>query len=146
MKVLVVHGPNLNLLGEREPKIYGKISLHEINKMLMKVAVEHSIRLRILQSNHEGKLIDFIHKNRKWADGILINPAALTHYSIALRDALTAVQLPTVEVHLSDTKKREDFRKINVISDVVDKVFMGEKEKSYEKGLMYLYFLIGKKR
>lgn len=116
-KVLVLHGPNLNLLGEREPEVYGKMTLNELNKKL-KAHQKASFELRIKQSNHEGQLIDLIHLNRKWADAIVINPGALTHYSYALRDALAGVSLPVYEVHLSDIHAREEFRKISVIKDI----------------------------
>ncbi len=143
MNILVVHGPNLNLLGEREPNIYGKLTLREINLRLKAIAKKEKAALRVFQSNREGNIIDFIHRNRKWADGILINPGGLTHYSISLRDAIAAVSLPTVEVHLSNINKREKFRKTNVIRDVCVKQFMGESDESYIKGLLYLKRLSG---
>lgn len=138
MEVLVIHGPNLNLLGEREPQIYGNLTLKQINKILHGVALKNKVKIRFFQSNHEGEIIDCIHLNRKKVNGILINPAAFTHYSIAIRDAILAVQLPVVEVHLSDILEREKFRRKNVISDVTIQQFWGEKEKSYVKGLLYL--------
>ena len=116
--ILVIHGPNLNLLGEREPEIYGSKTLHDINNEIANFAKELKLLTKIYQSNSEGKLIDFIHENRKWADGIVINPGAYTHYSIAIRDAIASVNLPAIEVHLTDIMKREDFRKVSVISDV----------------------------
>lgn len=135
MNILVIHGPNLNLLGEREPEIYGRTTLTELNKKITEYARSRKVKVRIFQSNHEGKIIDFIHKNRHWAQGIVINPAALTHYSYALRDALAAVALPTVEVHLSDIHKRESFRKLSVIKPLCLSQISGEGEKSYLKGI-----------
>jgi len=138
MKILVLNGPNLNLLGEREPEIYGRITLAEINNQIMELGAKHGVEFRFLQSNHEGALIDYIHENRKWAHGILINPGAYTHYSYALRDAISAVGIPTVEVHLSDIQQREDFRKISVIAPVCVKQISGLGIQSYLKGLEFL--------
>jgi len=118
MKVLVLHGPNLNLTGFREPDIYGKKPLDEIDGELKTEADKLGIELRILQSNSEGVLIDTIQEHRRWADAIVINPGALTHYSYALRDALVSVRLPVVEVHLSNVHSREEFRRHSVIAPV----------------------------
>lgn len=107
---LILHGPNLNLLGTREPGVYGRLTLAEINEKLEETAAAAQTTLRIFQSNHEGVLIDHIHEARTWANGILINPGAYTHTSYALRDAISAVGLPTVEVHLSNIHARESFR------------------------------------
>ena len=115
MNILVLHGPNLNLLGEREPDIYGYETLDEINTELKRRAGELHVKVKTSQSNHEGDLIDLIHENRKWADALIINPGAFTHYSYALRDAITAFGKPTIEVHLSDLTKREEFRKHSVL-------------------------------
>lgn len=118
LKVLVLHGPNLNLTGFREPDVYGKKPLDEIDEDIKKAAATMNVEVRILQSNSEGTLIDTIQEHRKWADAIVINPGGLTHYSIALRDAITSVRLPVVEVHLSNVHAREEFRRHSVISPV----------------------------
>ncbi len=138
LSFLVLHGPNLNLLGEREPEIYGKMTLPEINRELIKFAKSKGIKLKIAQSNHEGELVDLLHANRKWADGIVFNPAAFTHYSYALRDAIASIQVPTAEVHLSDIKKREKFRQISVIKAVCEFQVSGLGWKSYIKGIELL--------
>lgn len=117
-QVLVLHGPNLNLTGFREPEIYGKEPLEDVDADIKSAAQNLGIEVRILQSNSEGVLIDTIQEHRSWADAIVINPGALTHYSIALRDALTAVRLPVVEVHLSNVHSREEFRRHSVIAPI----------------------------
>ena len=117
-KALILHGPNLNLTGFREPDVYGKKPLDEIDDDIKAAGVSMDIEVRILQSNSEGILIDTIQEHRRWADGIVINPGGLTHYSIALRDALSSVRLPVVEVHLSNVHGREEFRRHSVISPV----------------------------
>ncbi len=109
-KVLVLHGPNLNLLGEREPNIYGSVTLEDINQELNALASELGVELRIVQSNHEGEIVETIQNARHWADVIIINPAAYTHTSVAIRDALSAISTPTIEVHLSNIHAREGFR------------------------------------
>jgi 3-dehydroquinate dehydratase II len=118
MKILVLHGPNLNLLGTREPGVYGQLTLSAINAAITALASELGVTVEILQSNSEGAMIDSIHSAAASCDGILINPAAYTHTSVALRDAVAAVALPTVEVHLSNIHAREKFRSRSFIAPV----------------------------
>lgn len=117
-RVLVLHGPNLNLLGKREPEIYGSITLNDVNQSLERLAAEKGLEIEILQSNHEGELIDAVHRAGGKADFIIINPGAFTHYSYALHDAILAVQIPTLEVHITNIYAREEFRQKSVISPV----------------------------
>lgn len=130
-KILIIHGPNLHLLGLREPDVYGHMTLDEINAGIKKYVKGKGISLKIFQSNCEGRIIDIITANIKWADFIIINPGAFTHYSYAIRDCIKAVNIPTIEVHLSDIKNREEFRKKSVIKDVVISQIYGKGIYSY---------------
>ena len=143
MNVLVINGPNLNLLGTREPEIYGDDTLEELMMWLETnpISTEHSFKF--YQSNHEGEIIDIIHDERHWAHGILINPGAFAHYSYAMRDAITSVDIPTVEVHLSDIHNREEFRQVSVISPVCREQVSGLGKDSYLEGLKLLIKFVG---
>ncbi|MCB0076131.1 MAG: type II 3-dehydroquinate dehydratase [Anaerolineales bacterium] len=138
LSILLLHGPNLNLLGVREPAIYGAMTLRQIDEELQRWASENNVDVTTLQSNHEGALIDAIHEARHWADGILINAGAYTHTSIALRDAIAGVALPTVEVHLSNTAARESFRHHSHIAPVALGTVQGFGWHSYLLGLQGL--------
>lgn len=133
--VLVIHGPNLNLLGEREPAVYGSTTLGEINAALAALGDELGVQVETMQSNHEGAIIDAIHAARHRHGAILINPGAYTHYSIAIRDALAGVEVPAVEVHLSNVHRREEFRRTSVIAPVVVGTIAGFGAESYFLGL-----------
>jgi 3-dehydroquinate dehydratase II len=140
LEILVLHGPNLNLLGEREPEIYGRQSLSDIEEAVAARALELEVSVRFYQSNHEGALVDQIQGARAWASGILINPGAYTHTSVAIRDAITAVGLPTVELHLSNTHAREPFRHHSFIAPVALGQVQGFGWRSY---LLALEGLVG---
>ncbi len=137
-KILLIHGPNLNLLGKREPGIYGTSELDEINERMKRLAEENGAELRPFQSNSEGALIDAIHDAGSWADGIVINPGAYGHYSYAIRDALSAVHLPAIEVHISNVFAREEFRYKSVIAPVVIGCITGLGWRSYACGIQSL--------
>jgi 3-dehydroquinate dehydratase-2 len=142
MKILIVHGPNLNLLGKREPDQYGTLTLDQINEKILLQAQKENVAVKIMQANSEGEIISEIHRALGNFDGIIINPAAYTHTSVALRDALLAVALPTVEVHLSNIYQREDFRQKSMISDVAIGVISGFREQSYILGLEALIYYL----
>ena len=136
MNVLVVHGPNLNLLGTREPEVYGSTTLEDINRMHAEEAQRLGLELRIVQSNSEGDLVDAIQAAKGWAKVIVINPAAYTHTSVALRDAITAVGIPTIEVHLSNIHAREEFRHRSLLAPVAKGQIAGFGPESYRLGLL----------
>ncbi len=134
-RVLVIHGPNLNLLGMREPEIYGPVKLEEIDRALNELARELGLELRIVQTNHEGEIVETIQNARNWAQVIILNPAAYTHTSVAIPDALKAVGLPAIEVHLSNVYAREDFRQRSYLAGVVAGRIMGFGAESYTLAL-----------
>lgn len=117
-RILLLHGPNLNLLGTRQPEVYGDTTLADINEAVERRIAPYSIELRTAQSNHEGELVDLLHDAREWADGIVFNPGAYTHTSIALRDAISAIDLPVIEVHISNVHGRESFRHKSMLAGV----------------------------
>lgn len=141
-RIQVINGPNMNMLGVRETSIYGSMTLLQINEEIKKKADHLGLDLSFFQSNHEGAIVDCIQQCFQSKDGILINPAAYTHYSIAIRDALSSVGLPAVEVHLSAVDKREPFRKISVTKEVCRKQFFGKGLDSYLEALEYMNFLL----
>ena len=138
MKIIIVNGPNLNLLGEREPEIYGYETLHEINDWIKNHDVCQNLDLEFFQSNSEGAIIDFLHSKREEVDYLVINPGALTHYSYALRDAIVGTDIKAVEVHLSDIYNRENFRKISVIKSVCLTQIFGEGKQGYITAIKHI--------
>lgn len=137
MKILVINGPNLNMLGAREPEIYGKSTYAQLKKVIKEKAKKSGVRVRIFQSNYEGKIVDTIQKALKKYDAIIINPAAYTHTSVAILDALKAVSIPTCEVHLSDVNEREDFRKKSYVSLYAEKTIVGKGFDGYKEAIEY---------
>lgn len=135
-KILVIHGPNLNLLGEREPDVYGHFTLDEINAELEKIGKENGLSVSTVQLNSEGEIVNEIHKAGKGCDMLIINPGAYTHYSIAIRDALSSIKTPAIEVHISNIYQREEFRKKSLISEVVIGQISGFGKNSYKLALL----------
>jgi 3-dehydroquinate dehydratase-2 len=138
MNVLLLNGPNLNLLGEREPEIYGTTTLSQLESLVAERARELGAAVRAFQSNHEGALVDRLHEVRKWADGVIFNPGAHTHYSYSLRDAISATRLRVVEVHLSDLTQREPWRRVSLIAEVAAHRIMGKGIAGYLEALEWL--------
>jgi len=143
MKILILHGPNLNLLGTREPEVYGSMSLDDIDVKLIELGKELGAEIKCLQSNHEGALIDALHDARTWANGVVFNPGGYTHTSIALRDAISAIVIPVIEVHLSNVYAREEFRHVSMISAVCKGKVVGFGWRSYMLGLRALVDVLG---
>ena len=139
---LVLHGPNLNLLGEREPDIYGNLSLAEIDRRIAAIGSKLGFTIRCYQSNSEGALIDTLHEARQWANGIIFNPGGYTHTSVALHDAILAIKIPVVEVHLSNPQAREDFRHRSLIAPVCIGTIAGFGWKSYELAIYALQWYL----
>ena len=141
-KILVIHGPNLNMLGTRDPAVYGKVTLVQINDQLKKIAKKRKVGIKVVQSNHEGQIVDLIGKAKNKFDALLINPAAYTHTSVAIRDAIAASGILTVEVHLSNIYSREEFRHKSLISPVAKGTILGFGAKSYYLALEALIDLL----
>lgn len=144
LNILVLHGPNLNLLGEREPEIYGSTALEDINQELVRLGKEYNAEVRCFQSNYEGQLIDCLHEFGKPCDGILVNAGALTHYGYSLHDAILALSKPTIEVHLSNIQKREHWRRKSVIAPACRGIIAGFGPDSYFSALALLIKILRK--
>ncbi len=138
MRILILHGPNLNLLGTREPEVYGNMTLDEIDRHLLELGKELGVEVRTAQSNHEGALIDALQDARSWANGVVFNPGGYTHTSVALRDAISSIGIPVIEVHLSNVYAREEFRQVSLVSAVCKGKIVGLGWRSYEMGLRAL--------
>jgi len=138
LKALILHGPNLNLLGVREPEVYGSTTMEEINKRLIELGRELGVEVRTAQSNHEGALIDALQEARLWEQGVVFNPGGYTHTSVALRDAIVAINIPVIEVHISNIYAREEFRHSSLISAVCKGHVVGFGWQSYALGLRAL--------
>jgi 3-dehydroquinate dehydratase-2 len=144
MKILILHGPNLNLLGTREPEVYGSMTMEDINNALIDLGKELGTEIVCHQSNHEGALIDALHDARTTADGVVFNPGGYTHTSIALRDAISAIEIPVIEVHLSNVYAREEFRQVSMISAVCSGKITGFGWRSYTLGVRALVDILQK--
>lgn len=142
MKILVLNGPNLNLLGIREPGVYGNVTIEDINQRVIDYGKTLNVKVTCFQSNHEGILLDQLHDARTWAAGVIINPGGYTHTSVALRDAISAIELPVVEVHISNVYAREEFRHKSLISAVCKGKISGFGWRSYTLGLQALVDII----
>ncbi len=142
MKILILHGPNLNLLGAREPEVYGAMTMNDINEKMITLGKELGAEIKCQQSNHEGALIDALHDARVWAGGVVFNPGGYTHTSVALRDAISAIVIPVIEVHLSNVYAREEFRHVSLVSAVCKGKVSGFGWRSYELGLRGLVDII----
>ena len=138
MNILVINGPNLNLLGTRKPKVYGIETLEELMMWLENSTVGSNHNFKFYQTNHEGEIIDILHDERQWATGVIINPGAYAHYSYAIRDAIESINIPTVEVHISDINNREKFRSKSVLAAVCLQSIYGQGKDSYLKGMKVL--------
>ena len=145
MKILILHGPNLNLLGSREPDVYGRMTLTQIDEQLVTLGRELGVEAHSMQTNHEGALIDALQDARNWANGVVFNPGGYSHTSVALRDAIAAIGIPVVEVHLSNVYAREEFRHKSLISAVCKGKIAGFGWRSYTLGLRALVDLIQSK-
>jgi 3-dehydroquinate dehydratase-2 len=138
VQVVVLNGANLNALAERDPALYGGMAYSELETRIYQWAKELGCSVRCVQTNHEGEFIDTCHQARSWADGLIVNPGAWTHYSYAIRDALELFTVPVVEVHLSDIRAREEWRRVSVIEDVVDHRVIGKGPDGYQEALVFL--------
>ena len=142
-QILLLNGPNLNLLGTRQPEVYGRMTLDDINRLATEHAAQYGVGLRAEQSNHEGALVDILHVARNWADGVVFNAGAYTHTSIALRDAISSIALPVVEVHLSNIHAREEFRHVSMLAPVCIGQIAGFGWRSYILGIDALLGKLG---
>lgn len=145
-RLLLVNGPNLNLLGTREPDVYGSQTLADVEALVQATAAQHGLEVRAVQSNHEGDLLDALHAAREDCVGVVINPGGLTHTSVVLRDALTGIALPFAEVHISDVHAREEFRHFSYLSDVASVVVVGRGVAGYAEAVDQLAAVIGASR
>ncbi len=138
MQVAVLNGVNLNALADRDPALYGGLSLNELENRIYRWARELGLQVRCRQTNHEGQFVDWCHESRPWATGVILNPGAWAHYSYAIRDAVELFSCPVVEVHLSDVTKREEWRRTSVLADVVAARIVGKGPEGYREGLLHL--------